>query len=1015
MRNLTEVSLKHRGMVWYFILMIFLGGIFSYQKLGRMEDPAFVVREMVVSVSWPGATALQVEQQVTDKLEQELQDTPGLDHLTSTTRPGVSIIHVSLRDDMPAAGVRDIWKEVRNHCEDIKESLPEGVYGPYYDDRFDDVYGSVFALTADGFSYEEMRDRAQKFRRMLLTLKSVQRVKLLGEQKERVYVELEQAKLSELGISPSAVADALEAQGRMMPAGRIETSSDNVYLRLSGVFDDVEDIRNLPVSGNGKLFRLGDIAKVERRFAEPAEPKMFFNGEPAIGIAVSMVPGENILQLGDDLEQMEKAYQAELPLGLELHQVSDQPQVVEHSIGEFLHTLTEAIVIVLAVSFLSLGLRTGMVVAGCIPLVLAGVFCGMYLLGIDLQKVSLGSLIIALGLLVDDAIIAVEMMSVKLESGFDRFHAACYAFEATAKPMLTGTLITCAGFIPVAFAHGIASEFCSTLFPVISLALVLSWFVSVMVAPLFGYHLIRVEPQQDADGKKDPYRSRFYVCFRRILEWFLTHRKPVLGGTAVLFGISVYMMGFVRQEFFPPSVRPEIMVDLRLPDGSSLQATEAESRKLADVLDGYPELVENYSYYVGTGAPRFVLTINPQLPADNFAQFVIVAKSTEAREELTQKLRQTMAEKLPAARCKLQFLQTGPPADYPIMLRVTGYDPEKVLAIAQQARQLVAQDPNATDVHLDWAEKSKVVHLELDQDKLRGMGLSSRTVAQALYTELTGAKAAQFYAEDRTIDIDLRLAAGDRKDLSKLKELPIYLGSAGYVPLSQIAKISYEGENGHIERRNLKPTVTVLGDIKSGTPNDAELKAYDAVRELRQSLPYGYGIEVGGALEDSGKSLGYLVQPIPFMVFAIMTLLMFQLRNGKQMLLTLLTAPMGIIGVAWGLLLFDKALGFVAYLGILALSGMIIRNSVILIDQIQKHMAEGESPWDAIIDSAVLRFRPILLTAAAAILGMLPLMPSTFWGPMALAIAGGLLAATVLTLLVLPTMYAAVYHVEREA
>ncbi|MBR6905965.1 MAG: efflux RND transporter permease subunit, partial [Selenomonadaceae bacterium] len=501
----------------------------------------------------------------------------------------------------------------------------------------------------------------------------------------------------------------------------------------------------------------------------------------------------------------------------------------------------------------------------------------------------------------------------------------------------------------------------------------------------------------------------------RILEWFLTHRKPVLGGTAVLFGISVYLMGFVRQEFFPPSVRPEIMVDLRLPDGSSLQATEAESRKLADVLDGYPELVENYSYYVGTGAPRFVLTINPQLPADNFAQFVIVAKSTEAREELTQKLRQTMAEKLPAARSKLQFLQTGPPADYPIMLRVTGYDPEKVLAIAQQARQLVAQDPNATDVHLDWAEKSKVVHLELDQDKLRGMGLSSRTVAQALYTELTGAKAAQFYAEDRTIDIDLRLAAGDRKDLSKLKELPIYLGSAGYVPLSQIAKISYEGENGHIERRNLKPTVTVLGDIKSGTPNDAEMKAYAATKELRQSLPYGYGIEVGGALEDSGKSLGYLVQPIPFMVFAIMTLLMFQLRNGKQMLLTLLTAPMGIIGVAWGLLLFDKALGFVAYLGILALSGMIIRNSVILIDQIQKHMAEGESPWDAIIDSAVLRFRPILLTAAAAILGMLPLMPSTFWGPMALAIAGGLLAATVLTLLVLPTMYAAVYHVEREA
>lgn len=1009
MKNLSELALKNKAIVWYFIVIVAIAGVFSYMKLGRMEDPAYTVRQMVVTVAWPGATAQQMQDQVTDKIEKKLQDTPNLDYIKSYSSPGQAVIYVNLTDQAPADSIRSTWHEVRNLTEDMKKDLPEGVYGPYYNDRFDDVYGSVYAITGDGYSYEELRQKAEKIRRIMLGIQDVSKVEIVGEQSEKVYIEVANAKLAELGIAPTVIANAVKGQNAMTPAGMVDTKSDNVYLRISGVFEDVEAIRNLPINANGRVFRLGDIATVERRYTEPSDPKMYYNGKPAVGIALSMKTGGNILTLGDNLEKLQASVKQDLPAGMEIHQVSDQPKVVKDSISDFVNTLREAIIIVLVVSFLSLGLRTGLVVAFCIPLVLTGVFCVMEIAGIDLHKVSLGALIIALGLLVDDAIIAVEMMSVQLEKGLDRLSAACYAFKATAKPMLTGTLVTCAGFIPVAFADGAASEFCKSLFPVILAALLLSWIVSVMVAPLFGYYLIKVKPETT---EKPLYQSRFYRLFRQVLTWCLTHRAIVIGGTAGLFVLSVGLMKWIPQEFFPPSLRPEIIVEMTLPEGSSMQASEKEAKTLSAFLDTQKEQIDSYSYYVGEGAPRFVLTLEPVLPKNNYAQFVVVAKDVASREALTQKIKKEMADKQPGVRCNIKNVPLGPPSDYPIMLRVSGYDVDKVKLYAQQIADRIGKDSNTENVFLNWEQKSKVMHLQLDQNKLRAMGLSGQDVAKTLYTELSGATIAEYYAADKTIGIQLRLQDSDRNDLSKIKSIPIYTGR-GYVPLEQIASITYGAEDALIWRRDLKPTITVEGNIKSGTANDATQKAYDSIKDIRDAMPFGYSVEVDGALENSQKSLRYLLGPVPIMILIIMTLLMFQLRRVSLMILTLITAPMGIIGVSFGMLLFGKSLGFVAYLGILALGGMIIRNSVILIDQIDKHMAAGEDPWHAIIDSAVLRFRPIMLTAAAAILGMIPLMRSIFWGPMAVAIASGLFVATVLTLLVLPTLYAAWFKVKK--
>ena len=1009
MRNLTELSLRHRALVWYFIIVFAVGGIFAYNALGRMEDPAFTIRQMVISAAWPGASAEEMQEQVTDKLERRFQDTPGLKQIHSETRAGQTTIYVQLRDDVDASEIRPTWRDVRNFGEDVKRDLPDGVYGPFYNDRFDDVYGSVYAITGVDYSGEELRSMAEDARRRILAVPSVQKVELIGVQSERVYVEIALERLAQLGIPPTAITDALAAQDAMATSGSIETESDTVQLRASGVFENIEDIRALPIAANGKVFRLGDIASIERKAVDPPEPRMLYNGAPAIGIAVSMEAGGNILALGENLKELTAAIQQDLPLGAELHEVSNQPAVVQHSIHDFVETLALAILIVLAVSFLSLGLRTGLVVAGCIPLVLAGTFVAMYMLGIDLHKVSLGALIISLGLLVDDAIIAVEMMSVQLERGMGRFDAACYAFTQTAKPMLTGTLITCAGFIPVAFSKGMASEFCAALFPVIGIALILSWIVSVMVAPLFGYYLIRVK--KNGGGVHDPYTSPFYRLFRRVLTTFLAHRSAVLVGTVLLFAVSLAAFPHIKQTFFPPSLRPELLVRLTLPQGASMQATAAEADRLADLLAAHSDKIQNYAAYIGRSTPRFVLTVDPKADAPNSAQFVITANDTAAREELAAMIAAARSDELSGVRVTTQYIQTGPPADFPIMLRVSAPTTDEVRRVAEEVAAITAADPAATNVHLDWTEKSKTVRIDFDKDKLKLYGISAKAVKQMLYTELTGAQAAEFYTGDRNIGIVLRLVGRDRTNIERLGELPIAT-AGGSVPLAQIAHLSYGAEDGFIKRHNLRPSIMVQAEVREGEGNDAALRIYKATEELRRSLPAGTTIETAGALADSADSMHYLMQPLPAMILIIITLLMLQVGTMGKMTLTLLTAPMGLIGVAFAMLLTGSALGFVAYLGVLALFGMIIRNSVILIDQIKKHEEAGEQPMDAIIDSAVLRFRPIMLTAAAAILGMLPLMRSIFWGPMAVAIAGGLIVATVLTLLVLPVMYAVAYRVK---
>lgn len=1008
--NLTEWALNHKQLVYFFVVLTFIAGIFSYQQLGRMEDPDFVIRTMIVSVSWPGASAKQVEEQVTDKIEKKLQDTPGLDYLKSYSQPGQAVIYVTLKESVNEKDIRPTWLEVRNMVNDIKGTLPQGVVGPAFNDRFDDVFGNIYALTSDGFSYEEMREKAEQIRRILLGVKNVKKVELLGVQSEKIYIEMESSKLAQLGIDPNIIVSAVKTQSAMTPSGMIETSSDNVYLRVSGMFEDVDGLSSLPIRVNDRTFRLGDVANIKRGYVDPMEPKMYFNGQPAIGIAVSMDKGGNILTLGADLEKTIAKIRQDLPLGLEISQVSNQPDVVKESISEFVKSLKEAIIIVLVVSFLSLGVRSGIVVALCIPLVIAGIFAGMKVLGIDLHKVSLGALIIALGLLVDDAIIAVEMMTVKLEQGWERFEAACYAYTATAFPMLTGTLITCAGFIPVGFSKGSAAEFTSSLFTVVTISLLISWLVSVLVTPLLGYKLIK--PKHTAGKEADIYDSKFYRMFRQALIWCLEHQKLVLGITAVCFISSIGLLKFVKQEFFPPSIRPEIMVEMTLPEGSSLAATDREAKKFADNLNGDPNIA-NYSYYVGKGAPRFVLTTDPKLPATNYAQFIIVAKDLKAREVLEQKIAQLFADDFANVRGNIKLIQTGPPSPYPVMIRVTGYDHDKVREIANQVNDVMAGNPNIKNINFDWNEKNKVMHLSVDQDKARMLGLNSQSLALDLQTQLSGASIAEYYEKDKTVSIVYRLDAKNRKDLASIKDMPVHIGNGKFVPLEQIAKISYDAEEGLIWRRDLKPTITVQADVAAGvTGNDATQQVYESLKPLRESLPLGYSIDIGGSLERSKISMEFMLQPVPVMVMIIIILLMLQLQNISLMILALLTAPLGIIGVSLSMLLTMRSMGFVAELGILALSGMIIRNSVILLDQIEQHIKAGETAWNAIIDSAVLRFRPIMLTAAAAILGMVPLIPSNFWGPMAVAIAGGLLGATILTLLVLPTMYAMWFRVK---
>ncbi len=1007
--NITEWALEHKSLVYFFIILVFIMGVYSYQNLGRMEDPDFVIRQMVVTVAWPGASALQVEEQVTDKIEKKLQDTPGLDYLRSYSVPGKTYIFVNLDFSVKEDQIQPTWQDVRNMVNDIKDTLPQGVVGPYFNDKFSDVFGSIYAITSDGFTYEEMRAEAEKMRRILMDVGSVKKVQLIGVQPEKIYIEIESSKLAKLGINANTIIATLQSQNAMTPAGMFETSSDNVYMRVSGMFDNVEDITDLPIRTSSGTVRLRDIAKVQRSYAEPCEPKMYYNGQPAIGLALAMQEGGNILTLGKDLDQTISKIQKNLPLGLEIHQVANQPQVVKESINEFVITLLIAILIILLVCFFSLGMRTGAVVAMVIPLVIAGVFVTMEVSSVDLHKVSLGALIIAIGLLVDDAIIILESMTVKLEEGWERGKAACYAYTNTAGPMLTGTLVTCAGFIPVGLSEGSAAEFVGSLFWVVTMALVISWIVAVTATPLLGYQMIRVAPSSVEHGL-DLYDTRFYRLFKMVLSWCLENRRIVLILTIAVFIGSIFLLRVVKQDFFPASVRPELILDFRLPVGSSIQATDKETKKFADFLQDDPDIVD-YSYYVGQGAPRFILSHEPVLSSSDFSQFVIVTRDLEARERVAKKI-DNLLTKFPAVQGNYRSIQIGPPAKYPVMLSVTGYDHDKVRNIAEQVRDVMASEEYLCDVNLDWSQKNKVVHLQIDQDKARILGVNSESLASTLQAQLSGVSMAEFREKDKTVSLVFRLDSQSRSDLSSVKDLNIPLSNGQYVPLDQIAKISYDAEEGLIWRRDLKPTITVQAGVTTGiTGTDATKQVYQRLNNLRQNLPLGYSIKMAGSAETSVTAVSNLIKVVPLMAVVIVILLMIQLQSMPKVLLTLLTAPLGMIGVSPALLLTNKPLAFVTYCGILALAGIIIRNSVILIDQIDKQLELGESTWNAIINAAVLRFRPIMLTAAAAVLGMIPLTTSVFWGPMAVAIAGGLLVATILTLLVLPAMYAAWYRV----
>jgi multidrug efflux pump len=1008
--NLSEWALKHQQMIVFLLVVLSVSGFFGYQRLGQKEDPEFTIKAMVVQTNWPGASAQEVADQVTDKLEKKLQEIAEIDYTKSYSRPGESQITINLREETPARVVPDVWYQVRKKLGDIKHTLPQGVQGPFFNDEFGDTYGNLYAITGDGFSYPEMEDVADATRNEFLRLADVSKVVYIGDQAEKIYVEAENAKLASLGLDPQLIVDTLRATNTVEPTGIVQTSAERVHLRVTGEFTSVDSIREIGIRAGDRVFRLGDLGTVTRGVIDPPTFKMRHNGQEAIGLAVSMRKGGDVIRLGEQLSATVKRVQATLPVGLEIHAVSDQPKVVEESVAEFTTSLAEAVAIVLAVSFFSLGMRTGLVVALCIPLVLAVTFLAMYFLGIELQRISLGALIIALGLLVDDAIIAVEMMALKLEQGWDRFRAATYAYTATAFPMLTGTLITAAGFLPIGFAKSGAGEYTFSIFQVVGISLILSWIVAVLFTPYLGFKLLPTHHggQVDEDAV---YRSGFYAKFRRVVDGCLVHRRLVISVTVALFIGSLALFSAVPQQFFPASNRLELMVDMWLPEAATFAATEREVKALEARLIDDPD-VEAVTAYVGGGSPRFYLPLDVQTPNIQLGQVMVMTKSQEARERVLAKLHDWFESDFPMVRGRANRLENGPPVGYPVQFRVSGPD-QRVEEIAQQVAAIMRDDPHIRNVNMDWGERLKTMRVEIDQDKARALAITSRDVAQGLQASQSGLTITEYREADKGIDVVARVTAGDRTDLNYLKDAKFYLREGQSVALSQMARLSLDSEPSVIWRRNRVPTVTVRSDIAGAEAPDVTAALKPKLDELAKTLPLGYVIEVGGAQESSAKAQASIFAGMPLMIVLVLFVLMLQLQNIKKMILVLLTAPLGMIGVAAMLATFQIPFGFVALLGVIALFGMIIRNAVILVVQIDHALESGAALWDAIVESAVHRFRPIMLTALAAMLAMVPLTRSTFWGPMAWAIMGGLLVATLLTLLFLPALYASWYNAKK--
>ena len=1073
--NLSEWALRNRSLVLYAMIVVAIGGALSYLQLGRSEDPPFTFKAMVVRTLWPGATAGEVASQVTERIEKTLMETGQYEFIRSYSRPGESQVIFMARDSMRSREVPELWYQVRKKVGDIRATLPEGVVGPFFNDEFGDTFGNIYALSGEGFDYAVLKDYADRVQLELQRIDGVGKVELIGLQDERIWIELSNTRLATLGIPVESVRQALAQQNAVAPAGFFETPSERVQLRVDGAFASVEDIRDFPIRAGDRTVRLGDVATVARGFSDPPAPRMRFMGQDAIGLGVSMREGGDILQLGGTLDAAFARLQQTLPAGMELRKVSDQPAAVRDSVGEFIKVLAEAVAIVLLVSFFSLGLRTGLVVAVSIPLVLAMTFVAMDWFGVGLHKISLGALVLALGLMVDDAIIAVEMMAIKMEQGFDRFRAAGFAWTNTAFPMLTGTLVTAAGFLPIATAASGVGEYTRSLFQVVTIALVVSWIAAVLFIPWLGEKMLpdlhagagkptvpqrlsgllarlrvrdlhrsreeaaagerreaapagvangpsRPQPSRArgggggraTDAGHDPYRTRFYLRFRDLLDWSLRHRWLVIGATVAAFVLSLALFRFVPQQFFPDSTRLELMVDMELAEGSSLRATEVQARRLESMLAGR-EGVDNFVAYVGTGSPRFYLPLDQQLPQTNFAQFVVRAVDLESREAVRGWLLEEVVPRFPELQLRVTRLENGPPVGYPVQFRVSGEHIERVRELAAQVADRVRANPHLANVHLDWSEPSKVVRLRIDQDRARALGISSQQVAQFLSGSLSGLQVSTLREGNELIGVLLRGTVEERSQLELLGSLAIPGGAGGPVPLAQVATLEDGYEDGIIWHRDRLPTITVRADIRDGlTPPTVVAQILPTLEDIRGALPPGYLLETGGTVEDSGRGQDSIRAGLPLFLLVVVTLLMLQLRSLSRSLLVLLTAPLGLIGVTLFLLAFQVPFGFVAMLGTIALAGMIMRNSVILVDQIERDIAAGHARWDAVIDATVRRFRPIVLTALAAILAMIPLSRSAFFGPMAVAIMGGLTIATVLTLLFLPALYAAWFRVRRD-
>jgi len=1028
--NISRWALEHPALTRYLMVVLMLLGAAAYFQLGQDEDPPFAFRIMVVSAFLPGATAQEMAEQVTDKIERTLQQVPYADKIQSYTKPGESYTLLMVKDSSPPKEIPNLWYQARKKIGDMRHTLPQGVMGPFFNDEFGDVYGSIYALSADGFSDEELRRFADDVRADLLRVPGVAKVEMFGVQPEKIYIELPALKLAQLGVSGASIVAQLNAQN-IIESGGVHTSEKlSVPVRVDGALKSVDDLKRLPIrainpqTGEGRTLKLGDVAVIRRGYQEPPAPKVRHQGQQVIALGVSMAKGGDIIALGKALKTATERIRGELPVGIELSQIQNQPESVSASVGEFVKVLIEAVVVVLVVSFLSLGLHTkplrldiwpGLVVAISIPLVLSVTFLVMYFWHVGLHKISLGALIIALGLLVDDAIIAVEMMVHKLEEGYDKFRAAIAAYDITAMPMLTGTLITAAGFLPIGMANSAVGEYTFAIFAVTAAALIISWVVSVYFVPYLGLRLLKTRPKVSAEGQStDLYDTPFYNRFRALVNWCVTHRWITIGLTALAMVLGVIGMGKVQQQFFPDSSRPELIVDLWMPEGSSIHATEEVAKRFeARVMK--EEGVRTVSAWIGSGLPRFYLPMDQIFPQSNIAQVVVLPESLAEREALRKRLPEVLAAEFPEARGRVRLLPNGPPVPYPVQFRIVGPDTQVLRQAADKAKVMLRDHPDLYGVNDNWNQSIKAIRLVVDQDKARALGVSTQSIAQSSRVRNTGNIVAQYREDDRLIDIVLTAPLSERETLEDLASAYVPTASGRMIPVSQVAKPELVWEPGVLWREGREFAITVQADVRDGVQGPTVSKAlWPKIQSLQAELPQGYRVQLGGTAEESSKGQGSIFVNVPAMLFIIFTLLMLQLQSFSRAMLVFLTGPMGIIGVAAALLLLNRPFGFVAMLGVIALTGMIIRNSVILIDQIESDRARGVPDWKAVVDAAVRRFRPIVLTAAAAVLAMIPLSRSVFWGPMAVAIMGGLIAATALTLLALPAMYAAWFRVKRE-